>query len=473
MTERFLGRCSGFSAVGLALGLELAMALTGCTVGPNYHRPAVALPLAYTAPPASDLGSLKWWQVFDDPDLQQLVRKADANNPDLEIAAARIAQVQAQISELRASYLPQVDAEGNETLQRISPIGLPRNRTTGDPAGSANIFGAVATWEIDFWGKYRRANEEARAALLAGKDAREAVLTTLLADVASAYFDLLSLDEQLRLAHESEALQRRSLELTRARRDVGVAPTQDVRHVEASIETEAKTIATLRRRIVEREDELRFLTGETTGPIARGRTIWQEQLPDLGPGLPSTLLIRRPDVREAEQNLIAANAQIGVAESAYFPNISLTAAGGQESTAFHNLISINASTFLLQPQINVPIFTAGRIRARVDQARAEQQAQAHLYQGTVIGAFRDVSNALAFRTAAQTAGQDQKHIVEQQADIAMLERRRLQAGVSSAIVAIRADEAELEAKRTLAADREEQLTSVVQLYRALGGGWQP
>jgi multidrug efflux system outer membrane protein len=229
----------------------------------------------------------------------------------------------------------------------------------------------------------------------------------------------------------------------------------------------------LQQQIASREDELRFLTGETTGAIKTGQTLWQEQLPDLGPGLPSALLTRRPDIRESEQNLVAANANIGIAESAYFPNITLTAGGGQESTAFRNLLSENAATYFLQPQVNLPIFTAGRIKADVQRAKAQQQASLAAYRGTVLAAFRDVADVLARRTEAQTAEAQQQLMAQQQADTAKLADRLKRAGVSSSLEAFQAQEAELLARYDLAAFREQQLVSVVQLYRALGGGWTP
>jgi multidrug efflux system outer membrane protein len=228
----------------LSLGAMLAVLgpLSGCTVGPNYRRPAVPLPPAYSdangKTPSGDLGSLEWWQLFRDPALEALIRKASTNNPNVKLAAAHLERLQAESHALRASYLPEVDAQDNETLQRISPIGLPQDRTSGNPAGSATIFGAQASWEIDFWGRYRRANEAERAALLAGKAAQDAVQTTLVADVASAYFDLLALQEELRLARERLALRRSSLELVTARERAGISSIQEVHSQQAWVEKE-------------------------------------------------------------------------------------------------------------------------------------------------------------------------------------------------------------------------------------------
>lgn len=462
-----------------ASALMLCAALTGCTVGPNYHRPAVPLPPAFpnaasSAPqPGGSLGDQQWWHVFNDPTLDELIRKALAHNPSITEAAGRVEAVRAQIEALRVSYSPEVDAVANETLQRISPIGLPRNRTSGAPSGSATILGAQASWEIDFWGKYRRANEAGRAALLAGQDAQQAVLATLVSDVASAYFDLLSLDEQQRLAGKIVALRQSQLDLIVARERQGVSSLEEVRHAEAQLEHARIPLPSLARRIAEREDEIRALDGQTSGSIPRGRTLWAEELPGLGPGIPSSLLTRRPDIRQAEQALIAANANIGVAESAHFPNVSLTAAGGLESTAFHHLFTGNAATWLLQPQVNVPIFTFGRIRAGVNQAKAQGKILLGNYRGTVISAFRDVADALAFRQSAQQLEAEQQRIVAGNADAAALVHRRLDQGVSSAFDALGADSVTLSAQVSYATYRGDELVSLVHLYRALGGGWQP
>ena len=446
----------------------LALTLTGCTVGPNYHRPSVPLPTAYPAASnanshaAESLGEQQWWTVFQDPALQELIRKARTNNPSVGIAAARVAVVRAQISALRSSYSPEVDAVANETLQRISPIGLPKDRTTGNPAGSATIFGAQASWEIDFWGKYRRANEAARASLLAGQAAQ----------VASAYFDLLSLDEQERLAQASIALRQSELDLVRTQVTEGVVSAEAAHVAQEHLEAARLELVPLAEHVAERENELRALTGETSGAVPRDRSLWAEHLPDLGPGIPSGLLERRPDIREAEQSLIAANANIGVAEAAYFPNISLTAAGGLESTAFHNLFTGNASTFLLQPQLNIPVFTFGRIRAAVNESRAEQQALVGAYRGAVFAAFRDVADALAFQQATEHLETSSEAQEIQDSQSSALAQQRLDQGVSSALEVMDAEAITLAARRYQAVYRGDQFIAVVHLYRALGGGWQ-
>ena len=303
-----------------ALAVTMCLALEGCTVGPKYHRPPVAVPPAYRGAPANasqpatgSLGDMTWWQVFSDQALQELLRRARTGNADVRIAAGRVELVQAQFRAIRAAYGPQVVAQADDTLQRISPIGLPRNRTTGNPAGSANIVNLQATWEIDFWGKYRSANAAGRATLLASQAAQQAVMTTIVADIASAYFDLLALSEQRRAAEESVAMRINTLNLILARKDGGVASLTDVRMAETQVEQARELVTNLRQSITLREDEIRMLLGENPGDVPKDSDIWKETVPKVGPGLPSTLIERRPDIREAEQNLIAANANIGVA----------------------------------------------------------------------------------------------------------------------------------------------------------------
>lgn len=470
--------------------LALLASLAGCTVGPDYHRPAVALPPSLQGSnsqavpagqpgrpgPAMATSDQRWWQIFKDPVLQGLIRQARLDNPDVHIAAARIDAVEAQFRALQGSYLPQVSAVGNETLQRISPIGLPRNRTTGNPAGSATIFGAQATWEIDFWGKYRRANEAARAGLLASRAARAAVLTTLVCDVASTYFNLLALDEEHRLLQQQLALRKQAVALEDVRQLQGVAMRSDVLQAQANVAGTEQQVADNQRRMQTQQNAMETLLGQTPGPgakpVPRGLPLFEVALPSIGAGVPSELLERRPDIQEAEQNLVAANANIGVAEAAYFPNIGLTAQGGQESTAFHNLISSQAATWLLQPEVNVPIFTGGQIHAQVLQARAEHDALVSVYRQTVIGAFRDVADALADNRAALEEEDRQATMVAQAGEAVSLAQQRLAQGVAGSLDAIGAEESELAARSRLASAQQLQLDSVVYLYRALGGGWQ-
>ncbi len=418
------------------------------------------------------LGELGWKQVFTDPVLQRLIESARLHNPDVAIAAARVDVVRAETESLRAEYGPQITAQANETLQRISPIGLPKNRTTGNPAGSANIFGAQATWEIDFWGKYRRASEAARANLLASEAAQNAVLVTLVAQVARAYFDLRTLDRQLELEQQRRAVMQQATALVQQELEQGVVRREDVDAARSQLLQFDQQIQRLQRDIAAEENQLSLLTGSEPASVPRGLAIAQQAVPPVDAGVPSALLERRPDLRQAEEALIAANAEIGVAEAAYLPNISLTAQGGQESTAFHSLLTQNADTWLLQPSLNLPIFTAGRIRAQVHLAKAQQQILVHAYQGAVLAALRDVSDALASANAAHATLEEQRQILELEQRAESLATQRLTQGVSGAPELDRARAAVLTAQLTLAGAEEQRLLSVVQLFESLGGGWK-
>ena len=377
----------------------------------------------------------------------------------------------AQVAAARADYAPHLDASVNESVQRISPIGLPQNRTSGDPAGSATILQGEASWEIDFWGKYRRASEAGRAALLAGRAARQAVITSLVATVASSYFRMLALDEQLKIARETLAKQQAAAHLTLARLNGGVDSAIEMRAADARTADSEKLVLRLSQDVTMEENRICTLLGESPQSVPRGMSLTQQIVPDVGTGLPSTLLERRPDIREAEQNLIAANADIGVAKAAYFPNIGLTAGGGRESTALHNLASADAATWLLQPSLNVPIFAGGRIRARVRQAQAERMIRLTAYVDSVHQAFRDVSDALAYRDRAVGSERAQESITRYSVDAAALSAQRARAGVAGELELLRADQQRSQAQIDLAASRLMRLDATVQLYSALGGGW--
>ena len=462
--------------IGLGLGVAL---LAGCTVGPDYSRPPIPIPTAFPqdAAPAGmgrsqSLGDLAWWSVFRDPALQQLIRRAYAANPDIRLAAARQDLARAQVLSAEADFEPQVRAQANETGQRISPIGLPKNRTSGDPAGSANILGAQATWEIDFWGKYRRANEAGRALLLSSRAAQQAVMSSLGRAVATAYFNLLDLDAQQRDARLALTLREQSLALTQTRLRQGVSSLSDVRAAEIEVQKAHQLIARLQRAGADRESEICELLGETSGPIPRGLSLWQETLPLVQAGLPSALLERRPDIREAEQQLVAATADIGLAESAYFPNIGLTAEGGLESTDLARLFTGDAATWLLQPALNLPVFTGARIRANVLKAKAQRDIAIQQYSATVEGAFKDVAQALAHRDEAERSEMRQAATVEEAASALSLADARLDAGADSLLDALQTRQTSISARMDLADRRYERLAALCQLYSALGGGWR-
>lgn len=464
----------------VAMLASLLLMTSGCTVGPNFHRPKLNTPDVYRgAPPLAGSAQtaptppLAWEQVFTDTTLQQLIRTALAKNDDLAIAADRIEEARAALHLTRAQIYPNLQGQVNFTEQRLSQAGLPGDKVSGSPEGSATIGAVNMDWEIDFWGKYRRAREAARATLLATVASQQAVRITLISEVASAYYQLRAYDDELQTATQSLALRQQSLTLTEAREKGGVASMLDVRQAQTLVNESRQEITTLQRLMPQTENELRVLLGEYPGPIPRGEPLAKNEIPAIPTGLPSQLLERRPDIREAEETLRAANANIGVVHADYFPNIGLTAAAGTESTAFRNLLTGSASAWLIQPTINLPIFTAGRIHSREQEAAAEQQAALHSYRGVVLQAFREVSDALVARDSAHQQRVEQQHRVQITEDAAFLSRARYKGGVSNYLEVLETERTSLGAKLSLTEAEYEERDATLRLYRALGGGWQP
>ncbi len=365
--------------------LLLIVALTvGCAVGPNYKRPSVNTPAVYrgtepqqTAQPAAEsLGDQKWWEVFQDKQLQDLIHTALRQNYDVRIAATRILQAQAQLGITRADQLPTISA-GAQAIDQRSPS----QKQFRQFETSANEVDLSLAWELDFWGKYRRATEAARANLLATEWGREAVISTLVSDVATAYFQLRELDLELEIARRTLASRQDSLRLTKTLANGGATSMLDVRQAEQLVSTAAAAIPDLERRIEQQENFLSTLLGNNPGPIARGTKVTdQPHAPEVPAGLPSSLLERRPDIRQAEAQLIAANAQIGVARAAYFPQITLSADGGYQSSALTSLFSGPAGLWSFGGSLAQSIFSGGRLRSGVKFAEARQQEAVLIYQ---------------------------------------------------------------------------------------------
>jgi outer membrane protein, multidrug efflux system len=456
-----------------ALGIFLA----GCTVGPNYKRPNTDAPTAYrgltaeetTSAATASLGEQKWWEVFQDEELQKLIRTALQQNYDVRIAATRVLEAQEQVGLARANQLPTVNVSGNGT-------GV-RNPATGPiPAYTFN-YGRVtanATWDVDFWGKYRRATEAARANLLATDWARQEVNATLVANVAAAYFQLRELDLELDISQKALASRKESLDLTKTLEEHGINTILDVRQAEQLVYTAAAEIADLNRRIGQQEDFLSVLLGNNPGPISpRGKElIDQPHAPTVPAGLPSALLERRPDIRQAEELLVAANARIGVARAAYFPDISLTAQPGFLSSSFTSLFTGSAGLWTFAGTITEPIFEGGAIRSNFRLAEAQQQEAVLAYQQTIQGAFRDVSDALIAYQQNQEFRAQEELLARAAQDAAQLSGKRYEAGTTNYLEVLTNDTNYLSADLGLAQARLNELLALVQIYKALGGGWQ-
>src|ERR1700692_2892088 len=447
-----------FSSTFCVLGLFLA----GCTVGPNYKRPNTDAPAAYrglTAEEAASastpsLGEQKWWDVFQDEQLQKLIRTALQQNYDARIAATRVLEAQAQVGLARANQLPTVDVSGTGT-------GL-RNPATGPIPAYTCHYGRVtanAAWDVDFWGKYRRATEAARANLLSTDWARQEVNATLVANVAAAYFQLRELDLELDISQKALASRKESLELTKTLEEHGINSILDVRQAEQLVYTAAADIADVQRRIGQQEDLLSVLLGNNPGPISpRGKELIDQPHPPAIPsGIPSALLERRPDIRQSEELLVAANAQIGVARAAYFPDISLTAQPGFLSSSLGRLFRGPAGLWTFAGTITQPIFEGGAIRSNVRLAEAQRQEAVLTYQQTIQGAFRDVSDALIAYQQNQDFRAQQELLANAAQDAAQLSGKRYEAGTTNYLEVLTNDTNYLTAELGLAQARLNEL----------------
>lgn len=458
-----------------------ASLFTGCMVGPNYRRPAVTTPDVFrgsteTTPPAdlTSLADLKWFDVFKDDRLQDMVRTALVQNYDLREAMARVDAARANLGITRADQFPVVDASADVTAMRFSsagafplPQGFPQQRTFGSVAMN------LVSFEADIWGRLRRATEAARAELLSSDDNRKAAITTVIADVAGAYFNLLELDMELVIARRTLAGREDSLQLIRTREAGGIATLLEVREGEQLVYGAAQVIPGTEQQIAQTENAIKLLLGEPPGGITRGRTLLeQEEPPSVPPGLPSSLLERRPDIRSAEQNLVAANAIIGVAKAAYFPRISLTGFLGFQSTELSSLFSGSTNAWQFFPQVTQPVFNGGRLKSNVRLAEAEQQIALVQYERVIQNAFREVSDALIQYRQTREIGAKRELLQAALQDRSRLAYMRYRGGVGTLLNALDADRDLFEAELGLAQTRRDELLALVQLYRALGGGWQ-
>jgi multidrug efflux system outer membrane protein len=454
----------------LAAGL-----LTGCMVGPKYHRPAVQTPTAYRdlaenaqlQAQSASYADLPWWQVFQDPKLQELIRTALKQNYDLQIATERINSARAQLAITRSNLFPQVSAGANFSGGKEHNFQSKYNFLT---------LTADAAFQLDFFGRLRRANEAARAQLLATEDARQTVILTLVSDVASDYFALLQLDLQLQITKETVKTQTDSVKLTNLRLDHGVATKLDVLQAQQVLDTANAQVPDLERQIAQEENAISILLGNYPQDVARGLPLVEQTLPpEVPPGLPSTILERRPDIREAEQNLVATNAEIGVAKAQFFPQISLTGSGGGSfgrSSAFSNLMTTQLGIWSYGGQISQPIFTGGALRGNLHLAESQHQQAMIAYQQSIQRAFGDVSDALVgYQKFHQVRVRQQESVADLQESV-RLSNLRYKGGTTTYLEVLDGQRSLFAAELTLAQARGDEYQSLVQLYRSLGGGWQ-
>jgi multidrug efflux system outer membrane protein len=422
------------------------------------------------APPqaAVSLGEEKWWEVFQDQELQSLIRTALKNNYDVRIAAAHILEAQAQLGITRADQYPSVGvgaAIADQRSPRIGPI----------PAYEVALgqVTASAAWNLDFWGRYRRATESARATLLANEWAQKQVMATLVANVATAYFQLRQLDLQLEISKRTLGSRSESLKLTQTLEQHGLSSLLDVRQSEQLVFTAAAEVPDFERQVAQQENALSILLGQNPGDIPRGLKLTEQpHAPEVPSGLPSALLERRPDIREAEQNLVAANAQIGVARSAYFPQISLTGLAGFETPALTSLFTGPAGIWNFGASLSQPIFEGGRIKSNIRFTEAQREQFLLTYQQSIQGAFRDVSNGLVAYRKDREFRVQQEQLLKSAQDAARLSQVRFKAGTADYLEVLTNETNSFTAELGLAQAQGNELIALVQLYQALGGGWQ-
>ncbi len=465
----------------VAMLTAAAVLTTACTMGPNYKRPVVDVPSAHRgaadggqAGASASLADLKWFDVFRDDTLTGLVNTALQQSFEVRIAAERVLQARAAYGISRADRWPAVDASLGVTAARASQRGANRGLPPEADTGVSYIdAGFSIGWELDVWGRVRRLNEAARAQYLATEDARRGVVTTLVADVSETYLQLRALDLELEIARRTRDVATDSLRLTETRRTGGVASGLDVRQAEQLLFTATGRIAGLEREIAQTENTLSLLLGRPPGDVPRGRPLEAIQAPPSVPaGLPSALLERRPDVRQAEQQLVAANAQIGAARAEYFPRISLTGLLGVQSRALTQLLTGGAGVATGSLGAAAPVFNAGRTRSNVELAKAVQREAVVQYQRAIYTALRDVSDGLVAHTKVREERAEQERLVLALTASRGLATDRYQTGLDSYLPVLDAQRNLFEGELALARLRQQELTAIVQLYRALGGGWE-
>jgi len=474
-TQRFVNVKFMRNLRPLIAALLAANLIAGCAVGPNYHKPDVHAPTAYHNLPensqaeaqAASYADLPWWQVFPDPVLQDLIRTALKQNYDLQTATERINAARGQLAVTRSSLFPQVRGDGDFTGGKEQNFQSKSNFLA---------LTADAAFQVDLFGGLRRATQASRAQLLATEAARQTVVLTVVSDVASDYFALLQLDLDLQIARDTVKAQEDSVKLTSLRLDHGVATKLDVLQAQQVLDTANAQIPDFERQIAQEEDAISTLLGNYPGGVPRGRALADQALPpDVPPGLPSSLLERRPDIRQAEQLLIAANAQIGVAKAEFFPQISLTGAGGGafgRSSVFSSMMSSQTAVWAYGARVSQPIFTGGALRGNLHATEAQHEQALIAYKQAIQFAFRDVSDALVGYQKFHEVRVRQEETVADLAESVRLSVMRYRGGTTTYLEVLDGQRSLFEAELTLAQARGQEYQSLVQLYKALGGGWK-
>ncbi|MGZ4809804.1 MAG: efflux transporter outer membrane subunit, partial [Thermoanaerobaculia bacterium] len=452
----------------------VALTMSGCMLGPDYRRPPVEAPKSFrfADAEAKDLANTAWWEQFQDPALNELIRTALAENKDVQIAAARIEEFLGRLATTRSQLFPQVGADANASRQQLSRraglVGVPPNT---DATLSLYQLTLSASWEIDVWGRVRRLTEAARADLLATEEGRRATILTLVTSVASSYVNLLELDRQLAVVRATAISRRESLRIFDLRFRNGTISELELAQSRSEYEAAVAAIPPLENAIAQQENALSVLLGRNPGPIARSNEISRLPLPGVPEGLPSQLLERRPDLRQAELTLAAANARIGAARALYFPTISLTGLLGTVSTQLAGLFSAASHTWAYAADAAAPIFTAGRIDGLVKQAEAQQQQALLGYQKAIQTSFREVEDSLISHNKTRQQLIAQTRQVDALRRYAQLARLRYDGGYTSYIEVLDAERSLFNVEQTYVQTQGAVFTTLVDVYKAIGGGW--
>ena len=459
----------------LTLMVLLVFFASGCAVGPNYKRPTVNTPgdfrSAQTPAEQASLADLPWWVIFRDETLQKLITEALENNYDLRVAVTRVEQSRQIAAQARSQFFPSINYDGAIATGRNSFLGT-ASPNAGATAGSA-LLDLSVFWEMDLWGRIRRLNEAARAQFLASDEARRGVMISLVSSVAQAYFELLELDLALGITRRSTQSFEDSLKLFTQRLEGGVASKLETSTAEAYLGNVAANVPEFERQIVLKENQINVLLGRNPGPVERRATLLQETMPPQIPaGLPSALLERRPDIRQAEQNLRAANAQIGVAVANFFPQIGLTTLFGKVSPELSAFTAGSANLWAVAGTMTGPIFRGGALVAQYRQAKAVWEEAKLVYEQTALNAFQEVSNALTSSQKFEEVSAQQTRTVKAYEQAVQISLKRYTYGKTGYYEVLLNQQQLFPAEIVLAQTQLNQLNVIVQLYKALGGGWQ-
>jgi len=457
--------------VASALGFLLLLA--GCRVGPNYKRPDAHPPDTFRSEEGTatnSLGDLPWWQLFKDPVLQGLIQTALSNNYDLKVAVARVEESRALLAQARSEFYPQVNYAGAAGVERNAVGGSPF--ALGAPPAKFSYLAGSVSWEIDLWGRIRRLTEAARADYLATEEVRRNVQISLVANVAQTYFQLLALDAELAIARDTTNSFGQSLKIFNDRLHGGVSSKLETSAAEAALASAAATIPELRRQIAFQENQIRVLLGENPGPVERPEAALQtESLPEIPAGLPSALLERRPDIRQAEQLMRAANANVGVAKANFFPSISLTGLMGETSLELTPFANGAVAAWNATGDLAGPIFRGGLLKGELRQARAAWDEARFEYQSTVLNAFQEVSDALVSRQELAGERLEQNRAVAAYQEAVLVANQRYAGGQANYYELLQEQQLLFPAQNALVQTVLNQMLATVQLYKALGGGW--